>query len=468
LTTRNEFSGYNSFIDYGAIMQLVTRLLLRLSLVGLLMLMLAFALTLFSARQDIADEIQGSQRVGQLTTVLSELQDGASLDQHALRIDELNRSETLRHFHVALLDSQGQRLTQIANPLPPSSLPWLNRFMAGDVVLSAYTLPVRRPNGEHVTVMLEPNPQPEITEAINSAWLQVALFSLLVLVLVMALAFSVRHALSPLNEILNGIARIEGGDYAHPITACATRELNQIGQALNHLSAALTEQLAKQRDLLHRLQDVQEDERRQLAHDLHDEFGQLLTAIQVDASYLVKQSHGQSALQDCARAMYDNSSSILSQLKSLLVQLRPYGLQGDEEHHIALEQALRELIRQRQARADTELSYQLHIDLKDVELPQRLSVAAYRIIQEALTNVLRHAQATLVVMDVWIDTHDQLLLLRIADNGKGLPPTGSSNSPVKGLGLVGIKERVLANGGGLTMGRAEPQGLEIKVSFPLC
>jgi signal transduction histidine kinase len=71
-------------------------------------------------------------------------------------------------------------------------------------------------------------------------------------------------------------------------------------------------------------------------------------------------------------------------------------------------------------------------------------------------------------MDVWIDTHDQLLLLRIADNGKGLPPTGSSNSPVKGLGLVGIKERVLANGGGLTMGRAEPQGLEIKVSFPLC
>ena len=369
-------------------MQLVTRLLLRLGLVGLLMLILAFVLTLFSARQDIADEIQGSQRVGQLMTVLSALQDGATLEQHALRIDQLNRSETLRHFHVALLDNQGQRLTQIAVPLPPTSLPWLNRFMAGDAGLSAYSLPVQRPNGELVTVMLEPNPQPEISEAINSAWLQVTLFSLMVLVLVMALAFSVRHALSPLNDILNGIARIEGGDYGHPIPACATRELNQIGQALNHLSAALTEQLAKQRDLLHRLQDVQEDERRQLAHDLHDEFGQLLTAIQVDASYLVKQSNGQSALQDCARAMYDNSSSILSQLKSLLVQLRPYGLQGDEEHHIALEQALRELIRQRQARGDTELSYQLQVDLKGAELPQRLSVAAYRIIQEALTNVL--------------------------------------------------------------------------------
>jgi len=83
-------------------MQLVTRLLLRLGLVGLLMLILAFVLTLFSARQDIADEIQGSQRVGQLMTVLSALQDGATLEQHALRIDQLNRSETLRHFHVAL------------------------------------------------------------------------------------------------------------------------------------------------------------------------------------------------------------------------------------------------------------------------------------------------------------------------------------------------------------------------------
>jgi two-component system sensor histidine kinase UhpB len=166
--------------------------------------------------------------------------------------------------------------------------------------------------------------------------------------------------------------------------------------------------------------------------------------------------------------MYDNSSSILSQLKSLLVQIRPYGLQGDEEHRIALEQALRELIRQRQARGDAELSYQLQVDLKGVELPQRLSVASYRIIQEALTNVLRHAQASLVIIDVRVDANEQCLLLRIADNGQGLPQPSLPNSPVKGLGLVGIKERVLANGGRLTMGSAEPEGLEIKVSFPLC
>ncbi len=449
-------------------MQLVTRLLLRLGLAGLVMLILACVLTLFSVRQDIADEMQGSQRIGQLMTVLSELQEGESLEHHALRIDQLNRSETFRHFHVTLLDDQGKRLTQRATAEPGSTLPWLNRFMAGDVGLSEYSLSVRRPGGSHVTLVLEPNPQPEISEAINSVWLQLALFSILVLVLILALAYSVRHALSPLKEILAGITCIEDGDYDHPIPACATRELNQITNALNHLSASLTEQLTKQRDLLHRLQDVQEEERRQLAHDLHDEFGQLLTAIQVDASYLLKKTEGQSALQDCARGMYDNSSRILSQLKSMLVQLRPYGLQGDEEHHIALEQALRELISQRQSRSDSELSYQLKVELYGAELPQRLSVAAYRIIQEALTNVLRHAGATHVDIDVRVDKSAQSLALRIADNGKGLPTSNIPDKPAKGLGLIGIKERVLANRGNLLMRSAHPNGLEISVSFPLC
>jgi len=449
-------------------MQLVTRLLLRLGLAGLVMLILACVLTLFSVRQDIADEMQGSQRIGQLMTVLAELQEGESLEHHASRIDQLNRSETFRHFHVTLLDDQGKRLTQRAAVEPGSTLPWLNRFMAGDVGLSEYSLSVRRPGGSVVTLVLEPNPQPEISEAINSVWLQLALFSILVLVLVLALAYSVRHALSPLKEILTGITRIEDGDYDHPIPACATRELNQITNALNHLSAALTDQLSKQRDLLHRLQDVQEEERRQLAHDLHDEFGQLLTAIQVDASYLLKQTGGQPALQDCARAMYDNSSRILSQLKSLLVQLRPYGLQGDEQHHIALEQALRELIRQRQSRGDTELSYQMQVELYGAELPQRLSVAAYRIIQEALTNVLRHAYATHVDIDVRVDKSAQTLVLRIADNGRGLPTANLPDKPSQGLGLIGIKERVLANRGHLRMQRTQPNGLEISVSFPLC
>jgi two-component system sensor histidine kinase UhpB len=216
---------------------------------------------------------------------------------------------------------------------------------------------------------------------------------------------------------------------------------------------------------LHRLQDVQEEERRKLAHELHDEFGQLLTAIQVDASYLLKRSAGQSALEACAQAMYENSSSILSQLRGLLAQLRPYGLQGDEEHDIALEQALRDLVRQRQSRGDVALDCRLNVNLDDVAIPQRLAVAIYRIAQEALTNVMRHAQASRVDITVAVDTRARTLRLAVADDGKGMAITDPR--PAGGLGLIGIRERVLANQGQLHWHSVTPHGLLLEAIFPL-
>ena len=446
-------------------MQLVTRLLLRLFAVGFLTLILVAVFTLFSARHDIADEVRSSQSIGQLITTLSELQGSDSLNRQIAAIDALNRSERLRHFHVALLDESGRRLTQPA-AVSPSVMPAvLDHFLAGDATMSSYALSLQRSDGRQVTLLLEPNPESEISESVTGALLQLALFAALGLVLMIAIGGTLRLALAPLSGILAGIARIEAGDYATRIAASGTRELNQIAQALNHLAAALTDQIAKQRELLHRLQDVQEEERRKLAHELHDEFGQLLTAIQVDASYLLKRSAGQSALETCAQAMYENSSSILSQLRGLLAQLRPYGLQGDEEHDIALEQALRDLVRQRQSRGDVSLDCRLNVNLDDVAIPQRLAVAIYRIAQEALTNVMRHAQASRVDITVAVDTPARTLRLTVADDGKGMASTDPR--PVGGLGLIGIRERVLANQGQVHWYPITPQGLLLEAVFPL-
>ncbi len=446
-------------------MQLVTRLLLRLFAVGLLMLILVAVFTLFAARQDIADEVRSSQSIGQLITTLSELQGSESLTGQIAAIDELNHGERLRHFHVALLDQSGHRLTQPATE-PPSVMPAvLKRFLASDATMSSYALSLQRRDGHNVTLVLEPNPQSESSEAITGALLQLALFAVLGLMLILAIGGTLRLALAPLSGILAGIARIEAGDYATRIAASGTRELNQIAQALNHLAAALTDQIAKQRELLHRLQDVQEEERRKLAHELHDEFGQLLTAIQVDASYLLKQSAGQSALEACAQAMYENSSSILSQLRGLLAQLRPYGLQGDEEHDIALAQALRDLVKQRQSRGAVALDCRLNVSLDNITIPQRLAVAIYRIAQEALTNVMRHAEASHVEIAVAVDTGAHALRLTVTDDGKGMAST--EPQPAGGLGLIGIRERVLANQGQLQWHSVKPHGAQLEAIFPL-
>lgn len=442
-------------------MQLVTRLLLRLMMVGSVAMVIALALTLLAARRDIADEIDSSQRIGRLVSTLSVLHVSTSPYERVAAIDALNASGTLRNFRVTLLGADGQRLTRAPQPEPAPDL--LTGWLLQGRAANPYTMPLEFADGERLTLLLEPQPQAESAEAVTAALLQFGLFGAITLALVVALWISVRHALAPLSGILAGIARIEAGDYGARIADCATRELNQIAQALNHLAEALTEQLAKQRELLHRLQDVQEEERRSLAHELHDEFGQLLTALQVDASYLLKQSVGQPALQECAQAMYDNSGAILAHLRSLLAQLRPYGLQGGEERQIALEQALRDLVRQRQQRGDASLDCRLSVTLANAQVPQRLAVAVYRIVQEALTNVMRHAEASAVSIDLSADPAANALTLSVTDNGRGLRAQASA----AGIGLAGIRERVLANQGQLELVNARPRGLKLVARFPL-
>ncbi|MFM8463097.1 MAG: histidine kinase [Burkholderiaceae bacterium] len=451
-------------------MQLVTRLLSRMLIVGGVMVTIALFATLMIARQDIRDEIDSSKYIGQLLSVLEGVSHETPIDRQINSIDQLNAGGGLRNFHIALFNAEGQRLTSEPIASPETITTHISRWLLGGERVVPYRLPVPWADGHSLMIVLEPQPQYESTEAITSALLQFALFGAITAALIIALWISVRRALSPISKILEGIARIEAGDYASPIQTHGIRELDQIAHALNHLARALTLEHAKQHELLHRLQDVQEDERRRLAHELHDEFGQLLTAVQVDASYLLKQTSGQPALEECARAVVENSGSILMQLRSLLSQLRPYGLQGNEDRQIALEPALRELVRQRQQRNDNALDCRLSVVLEAAQLPQRLAVAVYRITQEALTNVMRHANATQVDITVRADSQPGTLSLSIIDNGLGLTHQDVSNNltapNLQGIGLAGIRERVMANQGVLTLEAAQPQGLAIRVIFP--
>ncbi|NDC09477.1 MAG: HAMP domain-containing protein [Oxalobacteraceae bacterium] len=453
-------------------MQLVTRLLLRMMVVGGVMMAIALVATLLIARQDIQDEVDSSKYTGQLLTLLEDINRELPIERQISAIDKLNAEGGLRHFHVALFDAEGHRLTHKPTVTPDTTHTLIGDWLLHGERLTPYRLPVPSADGRSWMVVLEPQPQSESSEAVNSALVQLALFGAITLALIIALWVSVRRALAPMSNILSGIARIEAGDYVSPIKTNGVRELDQIAQALNHLAQALTAEHAKQHELLHRLQDVQEDERRRLAHELHDEFGQLLTAVQVDASYLLKQTSGQPALEDCARAVVDNSGSILTQLRSLLAQLRPYGLQGGEERQIALEQALRDLVRQRQHRNDNTFECHLSVALGDALIPQRLAVAVYRITQEALTNVMRHAEATRVDITVRVDEHVGTLSLEVTDDGRGFADGLSQSSALnlssaQGIGLAGIRERVLANQGLIALRSADPHGLVLSAIFPL-
>jgi glucose-6-phosphate-specific signal transduction histidine kinase len=212
--------------------------------------------------------------------------------------------------------------------------------------------------------------------------------------------------------------------------------------------------LQANRDLTQRLMTAQEDERRILAQELHDEVGQTCTALRIEAAYISKSVHNnpQAAL-DAAQRIDQSSLRMHSLARDMLKRLRPPSLDS-----LGFEASLRELCQSWQQHGHI----QCHTDMDALHanLPDHLCTSLYRVTQEALTNIAKHARAS----HVWVSLNSskERLTLCITDNGQGLTPPSASN----GLGLVGMRERVASLNGHIRFEDAQP-GLRILVQVPL-
>lgn len=212
--------------------------------------------------------------------------------------------------------------------------------------------------------------------------------------------------------------------------------------------------LASNRDLTQRLISAQEDERRILAQELHDEVGQACTALRIEAAYISKSAHSHPDAAVAAAHRIDQSSLRMHSLaRDMLRRLRPPNLDS-----LGLEASLRELCQSWQQHCHFEC-YTL-IDEVGSTFSDALSTCLYRVTQEALTNIAKHAHAT----QVWVSLHlnDNVITLSITDNGNGL----TQRPPPQGLGLVGMRERVASQQGRIHFENAQP-GLRIHVQIPL-
>lgn len=213
------------------------------------------------------------------------------------------------------------------------------------------------------------------------------------------------------------------------------------------------------RVLSHRLMNVQETERRQIAHDLHDEIGQSLTAMKLglrEADSVLESGPTASILTDSLNIL----DQVIRQVRNLALDLRPSLL--DE---LGLVPALKWYIKRQGERAGWETEYSAHEG--DNHLPPAVEIACFRIVQEALTNVARYAEATHV--QVTLKRQGDRLVLTIEDNGKGFnveqamtrARTGSS------IGLLGMEERARLVGGELTITSSPKTGTRLTASLPL-
>jgi two-component system sensor histidine kinase UhpB len=275
----------------------------------------------------------------------------------------------------------------------------------------------------------------------------------------------VGRALAPLEALSQAMTRIEGGAYDVHIEPSGAPELAAICTKLNHLAATLGAAVEEKRQLAERAISLQDLEREEIARELHDEFGPYLFALRVHAGALIRLA--KTAAPD-ADGVRKHGSAILAQVHELqqftrriLERLRPVGLA-----ELGLRQALGALQRLwSESHPEVEIETTISHALGDTGETAELTI--YRIVQEALTNVFRHAKAT--VVNVSIEPAEppagaqgdrDYALVCVRDNGRGLKPGEKF-----GLGLTGMRERILALGGTLKVVSGEG-GVTIEAMVP--
>ena len=214
------------------------------------------------------------------------------------------------------------------------------------------------------------------------------------------------------------------------------------------------------RFLVHKSLAVQEEERRYLARELHDELGQCLTAIQADARIIHDRSgDADNHLKASAQAILTLSSRIYDVVHSMMQRLRP-GVLDDLGLIAAIEE---EVSAWQQRHKSVDLQFNVGGDVSALE--ETINISVYRIVQEALTNISKHSEATRVTIELAKQECDDTacLLLKIEDNGGGMDP-GQRN---RGLGLLGMRERIEAINGSFSIHSEPGKGLRLLARVPL-
>lgn len=417
-----------------------TRLFLPLGASLLAALILGgILLQIFSTHQ-LADEHEPGRR--SIATITAALND-------ALRASD-NPQETLDAFVRSLDASTDIQFRPMEGAPPPSPKDALRNLKAvPQWFVNLITLPEMEAaspvviDGRHVgdIVFL-----PDLSADLFEKWIGfLALTSLvgvlMVLTGIVAYVFA-GSALRPLQHLGEGLTRMRRGDYTKPIPVAGPPEIRKSCEEANALAATLAQLSQDNRDLMHRLVSLQDDERRDLARELHDELGPLLFSIRAGTIALIEITRPAGNLGNSAQDVLQSVEALQQTNRRILDRLRPLYIE-----ELGLPTSVQTLLRNFRKQAP-------HVGLTDTIDPRLdgidgpLAQTVYRLIQEALTNVLRHAEANHVQVQAVVV--EGTLVIEIADDGGGFPAGN-----VFGRGLTGMHERVRALSGSLSLLRAD-------------
>lgn len=396
------------------------------------LLAMALSVQLWSLHDDIENEIAASSRLVELLL---------AADAGAPDLAERLAEARLRHLHIGLDDRPA--------PAADGGLPgWLG--LAGE------SAPARQLRIGERTLSIAANPHSEIEERLGDTVRLLITLLLYSGATLLAAWWATDRALRPVRELEAGLQRLAGGDDDPALPDFALREFRRVAGAIDRLAASLGEANAARKALARQLISLQEDERRALARELHDEMGQTLAALNATAAHLERHAPRLTAdaLAECGADLRRDIRTIGEQLRALLKSLRPHGLNAD-----SLPALLRELVDHWRARA-TGIDFAIEMPAALPGLDETAALTLYRVVQEALTNVVRHSRASRC--SVRIVAVDGEIRAEIVDDGEGLKQA----APTRHGGLLGMAERLEMAGGRLAVATPEGGGLRLTAQLP--
>ena len=447
-----------------------TQLLVAVALINLLAGVAAAAVSIFNTRTATRVEIEASLEVAQrfVDAAIKDLASQGKLDQLPQYLPL--QLKHLRHVRIYYMDVMGQ-LTVVSSPEAEASQSqppqWFSNLVRPQVAGRA----VRVVAADGVNpVVIVGEPADEIAEAwqdfysLAIVWL--ALDALILILLYIVLG----RVLNPLQNLSRGMARLEDGHYATRLPTPKVKELAVITNRFNTLAGALDVAREENSGLYRQLITVQEEERRDIANELHDEAGPCLFGITANAS----------SIQTIADQITDPRTTgithrvgeilgIVERLKlmnrALLKKLRP-GSHG----RVGLAELINELVAGFERRhPDTHIHYSTGRLAKSYGEP--IDLTLYRCVQEGITNAIRHGSAANLTIDLVEESGHRrngakraqaALRLTVVDDGKGIDP-----STPKGFGLTTMTERVKSLGGTCAIESAQGKGTTIRIEIPV-
>ncbi|MET4388989.1 signal transduction histidine kinase [Bradyrhizobium sp. F1.4.3] len=301
------------------------------------------------------------------------------------------------------------------------------------------------------------DPAVQTAEAWHDAGRLIAALAIALPLLCMLVYAALARALRPTTIIREGLARIADDDLTTRLPSFELAELTAIGDVFNHLAARLSSALAERSELTRRLIVVQDEERRHLARELHDEFGQSLAAVRALAA-----SARQTAAEECPALLPEcdgiarTATDMMETLRGALFRLRP-----PDVDELGLVASLEGLVAGWNGRSRCQPRFDCRFDGAFESLPAAVGAGLYRIVQEALTNAAKHADARRVTLA--LTEHDgRTITLCIADDGRS-----AETAITSGMGLLGMRERVAALGGQLSFETGADRGATLHVVIPV-